>query len=186
MNEASATPRVVLFGCSGVGKTSLFRRMQDHPSPAALSPTVSGESVRLAIDAPDGSTRIIFLWDTAGHERFRSLIPLYFRSAAYGLLVFDLTSLQSFESLAEWRDQIEVGTKIVLIGNKADALADRVVSAAMAQARAAEINVVSYFEASAITGEGTSEIRCWIASDLGPQAFVEEAPQRGPARGGCC
>jgi len=36
------------------------------------------------------------IWDTAGQERFRSLAPMYYRGASAALLVYDLTSAQSF------------------------------------------------------------------------------------------
>ena len=39
------------------------------------------------------------LWDTAGEERFKSLTPMYYRTAQAILLAFSLTSSETFENL---------------------------------------------------------------------------------------
>lgn len=39
------------------------------------------------------------LWDTAGQEKFRSLIPAYLRDAHCAVIVYDLTNLESFRNV---------------------------------------------------------------------------------------
>ena len=46
----------------------------------------------------------IQIWDTAGQERFQSLGVAFYRRADGCLLVFDVTSVNSFQSIANWRD----------------------------------------------------------------------------------
>jgi hypothetical protein len=36
------------------------------------------------------------IWDTAGQERYRSLAPMYYRGAAAALVVYDITSADSY------------------------------------------------------------------------------------------
>ena len=36
------------------------------------------------------------IWDTAGHERFRALAPIYYRNAEAAIIVYDVTSKDSF------------------------------------------------------------------------------------------
>jgi GTPase SAR1 family protein len=51
--------------------------------------------------------------DTAGQERFRTLTTAYYRGAMGILLMYDVTSLDSFNHLSYWLRNIqEVRTKI--------------------------------------------------------------------------
>jgi len=72
------------------------------------------------------------IWDTAGDERFRSIMPLYYRDAEIALLVFDLTDPESFKGIDYWLGELEEKVRaegmlicrsrfmIGLIGNKKD------------------------------------------------------------------
>ena len=42
------------------------------------------------------------IWDTAGDERYRSIMPLYYRDAAAAILVYDVTDPDSFKDLNYW------------------------------------------------------------------------------------
>ncbi|KAG8986593.1 hypothetical protein FRB90_003901, partial [Tulasnella sp. 427] len=96
------------------------------------------------------------LWDTAGQERFRSVTRSYYRGAAAALLVFDITSRQSFINLNRWlADARALGSPnlvAVIVGNKSDREEDREVEWAEASRWAAE-NDVHYVEVSSFTGE---------------------------------
>ena len=68
------------------------------------------------------------IWDTAGQERFKSLIHSYIKDSAVAIVVFDITSRQSFQSVEKWiedaRNLREDDCLLILTGNKAD-LADQ-------------------------------------------------------------
>ena len=74
--------------------------------------TVNNESVRFQI------------WDTAGQETYRSLAPLYYRSASAVLIVFDVTRVKTFDEVKYWVDQVGVhgerNVRLIVIGNKID------------------------------------------------------------------
>jgi Rab family protein len=54
----------------------------------------------------------LLLRDTAGQERFRTLTTAYYRGAMGILLMYDVTSLDSFNHLSYWLRNIqEVCTK---------------------------------------------------------------------------
>jgi hypothetical protein len=55
------------------------------------------------------------IWDTAGQERFRSITQSYYRSANALILVYDVCSQQSYESLLHWVHEIELyaGQKVL-------------------------------------------------------------------------
>lgn len=64
------------------------------------------------------------LWDTAGTERFRSVSRSYYRGAAGAILVYDLSSMTSFNALPIFlNDARALGSPhlaLLLVGNKLD------------------------------------------------------------------
>lgn len=68
------------------------------------------------------------LWDSAGQERYRTIVFNYFKLSKAACVVFDLTSPQSLEETKFWFKQVNnhCGSLIpkVLIGNKSDLLKD--------------------------------------------------------------
>ena len=53
------------------------------------------------------------IWDTAGQERYKSLAPMYYRGAQAAVVVFDVTSRQSFEGAKNWVRLIVVSVVLV-------------------------------------------------------------------------
>jgi GTPase SAR1 family protein len=44
------------------------------------------------------------IWDTAGQEKFRTLLDIFYKGSDGCFLVFDLTDRKTFEKVIEWRD----------------------------------------------------------------------------------
>lgn len=67
-------------------------------------------------------------WDTAGTESFRSITRSYYRGAAGCLLVYDVTSRQSFVNARSWladvREHADPHLTCILVGNKIDLCTD--------------------------------------------------------------
>ena len=52
----------------------------------------------------DGAGRVkLQIWDTAGQEQFRSMMYSYYKGAHGVVLVYDVTSRETFDSIAHWR-----------------------------------------------------------------------------------
>ncbi|EPQ01522.1 Ras-related protein Rab-4A [Myotis brandtii] len=72
------------------------------------------------------------IWDTAGQERFRSVTRSYYRGAAGALLVYDITSRETYNALTNWLTDARMlasqNIVIILCGNKKDLDADREVT----------------------------------------------------------
>ncbi|XP_055414999.1 ras-related protein Rab-27B isoform X2 [Bubalus kerabau] len=125
-----------------------------------------GDSGAYNTQGPNGSTGKAFkvhlqLWDTAGQERFRSLTTAFFRDAMGFLLMFDLTSQQSFLNVRNWMSQLQANAycenpDIVLIGNKADLPDQREVNERQARDLAEKYSI-PYFETSAATGQNVEK-----------------------------
>jgi hypothetical protein len=52
------------------------------------------------------------LWDTAGQERFQSLGVAFYRGADCCVLVYDVNSTKSFETLDSWRDEFLIQVRL--------------------------------------------------------------------------
>ena len=104
----------------------------------------------------EDKTIILNLWDTAGQERFKSLIPSYIKDSAVAIIVFDVTSRESFESVEKWIEDAralrEDDVLLILAGNKTDMHDRRQVSYEEGQKYAHKMNLL-YFETSAKTGQ---------------------------------
>ncbi len=67
------------------------------------------------------------IWDTGGHERFRSMINMYYRDAIGAIICYDLTNEASFKSVEYWVNEMKANTTadqdgfiMALAGNKVD------------------------------------------------------------------
>jgi small GTP-binding protein len=115
------TIRVVLIGDTAVGKSTLCQALKGNVDEYMIpNSTIGAEFSTMITDQ-----NIQFeLWDTAGQEKYRSLVPLYFRKADIFLLMFDVTQRTSFDSIDSWLDLLQRYTNatlpIVLVGNKID------------------------------------------------------------------
>ncbi|KAL3923091.1 MAG: hypothetical protein SGPRY_004333, partial [Prymnesium sp.] len=63
-------------------------------------------------------------WDTAGQERFRTISSTYYRGAHGIIVVYDVTSLDSFNNVKRWLTEIDKyareNVNKLLVGNKSD------------------------------------------------------------------
>jgi Ras-related protein Rab-6A len=110
------------------------------------------------------------LWDTAGQERFRSLIPSYIRDSSVAVVVYDVTSMKTFQQTKRWIDDVrgERGNDVivVLVGNKTD-LGDskREVTTAQGEEEAKKAGAI-FMETSAKVGHNVKALFRRIAQAL--------------------
>ena len=111
------------------------------------------------------------IWDTAGQERYHSLAPMYYRGANAAVIVYDITSLDSFERAKKWVTELDKQAQpdivIALVGNKTDLQTQRQVEKEEVTAYAQQHypNLI-LMEASAKTGDSVIEVFDAIAQKL--------------------
>jgi small GTP-binding protein len=152
--------KVILVGDSGVGKTCIAGFATHGSFQHGSQPTVGAGIFHLNVNTPSEGPISLNIWDTAGQERYENFVPMYARDASGAVVVFDITRAESYEHLEKWFELIRADTancEIVLVGNKADLAAERVVDFDTAQAFA-EDHHIDYVESSAKTGQGVSAI----------------------------
>ncbi|XP_048251202.1 ras-related protein RHN1-like [Haliotis rufescens] len=164
----SLEAKVVVLGSQGVGKTSVVIRYVGGMFSKAVSPTIGASFFTYKMTVDNYRVKLQ-VWDTAGQERFRSMAPMYYRKANAAMLVYDITSSDSFYDIKDWVKELKknVDTPIVmcLIGNKADLDSGRKVSVADAQEYADSIDAL-FAETSALKNIGIEEAFLQVAKQL--------------------
>jgi len=109
------------------------------------------------------------MWDTAGSERFKSLIPSYIKNANAIILAYDVTSKSSFISLDKWltdiSDKVPSNAYIIIAGNKLDIESKRQVSIEEVK-KFADEKRLKFIETSAKTGHNIKLLFDTITSTL--------------------
>lgn len=164
MDEDEFTIKVCFLGTSGVGKTSICNKYQGKDTVNLLSTQPQPSSGdKKYVHNDKGETVKIILVDTAGQEKYKSLIPTYTRSADVILLVYDITDRSSFDDLDEfYRSTIDGilkdNIKFYLVGNKSDLETNRKVKEEDAKELQKKLNCIEYFETSVPYGVGIAEL----------------------------
>ena len=123
--------KLIFLGDQGTGKSSILNRFVEDKFDSNYQATIGldFQSKNIQIDNQDIH---LLLYDTAGQEKFRSLIPMYTREANIIILVYDITRKDSFLHIPSWINEL-TNVKIediifVLVGNKIDLNNERNVS----------------------------------------------------------
>ena len=149
--------KVVLAGNSGVGKTTLAKRLTGrYAGETKMTVGVEFFTVR------EGNVKLV-VFDFAGQERFRPVIEGMGRGASMVLLVFDVSRPSTLYSLREWATVSGASdARVLLVGNKID-LGMRV-NLEEIQRVAAELGADGVILVSASTGEGIEKLKRTLVS----------------------
>ena len=147
--------KLIVVGNQGTGKSCILNRFVNETFEENYQATIGLDFQSKNITIHDQDVRLI-IYDTAGQEKFRSLIPMYIREAQIILLVYDISDKDSFDAMPNWIQEVkEVLNKEVvfaLIGNKMDLESQRKISYEEGK-KLAEKNNFVFQEISAKTGK---------------------------------
>lgn len=168
MSDQPLQFKFIVIGCSGAGKTSIVRRLVDNKFVKGTQSTV-GIEYFTHITTIEGRTIKMMIWDTAGQERFYTIAKAYFRSALGVVLVYDITDRKSFDLLPRWlrdaRTEADPHCSVILVGNKTDLAASRVVSKEEAE-DFAKTHELQYIETSAADSTHIDDVFTKTGMDL--------------------
>uniref|UniRef100_A0A8V5GU07 Ras-related protein Rab-4 n=1 Tax=Melopsittacus undulatus TaxID=13146 RepID=A0A8V5GU07_MELUD len=160
--------KFLVIGSAGTGKSCLLHQFIENKFKQDSNHTIGVEFGSKVVNV-GGKTVKLQIWDTAGQERFRSVTRSYYRGAAGALLVYDITSRETYNALTNWltdaRTLASPNIVIILCGNKKDLDAEREVTFLEAS-RFAQENELMFLETSALTGENVEEIE---SGELDPE-----------------
>uniref|UniRef100_A0A8C1PHR3 Ras-related protein Rab-35 n=1 Tax=Cyprinus carpio TaxID=7962 RepID=A0A8C1PHR3_CYPCA len=142
--------KLLIIGDSGVGKSSLLLRFADNTFSGSYITTI-GVDFKIRTVEINGEKVKLQIWDTAGQERFRTITSTYYRGTHGVIVVYDVSSAESFVNVKRWLHEINQNCDDVcriLVGNKNDDPASKVVETNDAQ-KFAEQMAIRLFETSA-------------------------------------
>lgn len=143
--------KLVVVGGGGVGKSCLTIQLIQAHFVDEYDPTIEGEPMPLNLHGAllltksdltdsyrkqcviDEEVALLDVLDTAGQEEYSAMREQYMRTGEGFLLVYSITSRQSFEEIMTFQQQIlRVKDKdyfpIIIVGNKCDLDGERQVS----------------------------------------------------------
>mmetsp|Transcript_8252 Transcript_8252/g.16304 ORF Transcript_8252/g.16304 Transcript_8252/m.16304 type:complete len:210 (-) Transcript_8252:183-812(-) len=160
--------KLLLIGDSGVGKSSLLLRFSDNTYTDSFISTIGVDFKVKTIDV-GGRTVKLQIWDSAGQERFRTITSSYYRGAHGIIIVYDVTSNESYANVRKWLQEVDrYGSDSVvklIVGNKCDLEAERVIAESDARDFAEQLGVL-YVETSAKKALRVSDAFSMLASKL--------------------
>ncbi|KAL0832317.1 hypothetical protein ABMA28_001753 [Loxostege sticticalis] len=122
--------KIVVLGSGGVGKSALTVQFVQGIFVEKYDPTIE-DSYRKQVEV-DGQQCMLEILDTAGTEQFTAMRDLYMKNGQGFVLVYSITAQSTFNDLQDLREQIlrvkdKDDVPMVLVGNKCDLEAERVV-----------------------------------------------------------
>ncbi|EAY15238.1 small GTP-binding protein, putative [Trichomonas vaginalis G3] len=161
--------KVIFLGASGVGKTCIVQYAVSNMYDDFSSPTIGAANTTISVKNSKGISVKFALMDTAGQEKYRSLVPIYFRNAQVAILVYDISDLRTLDDLNEFHEILRSNAPpniiTILVGAKCDLEDKREVPFEQGQRYAKDINAQLFVETSAKNGIGIKELMRTIADD---------------------
>uniref|UniRef100_A0A8C6WT20 Ras-related protein Rab-6A n=1 Tax=Neogobius melanostomus TaxID=47308 RepID=A0A8C6WT20_9GOBI len=185
--------KLVFLGEQSVGKTSLITRFMYDSFDNTYQATIGIDFLSKTMYLEDRTVIV----DTAGQERFRSLIPSYIRDSAAAVVVYDITNVNSFQQTTKWIDDVRTergGDVIIML---VETRQTSQVSIEEGERKAKELNVM-FIETSAKAGYNVKQLFRRVAAALpGMDATqdksredmidikLEKPPEQPNSEGGC-
>jgi Ras-related protein Rab-5C len=166
----NALNRVVMLGEASVGKSSIVTRILTGEFDPQPSPTV-GVGVRPITWKVDGTEYKFHLWDTAGQEVYRAIVPIYFQGAVMALVFLSMDSKLSFERVDDWigmlKERAGRDVVVIIVANKIDLpVESRGVDEEAVRAWAISAGDYPVFFTSALDGRGVTELFDYVAMNI--------------------
>ena len=192
--------KLVLLGDYAVGKTSLTRRLLTNEFDPSIESTVGCNFFARTVQV--NGTRVKFqIWDTAGQEKFKSLIPVYYHGADAAVIVYDVTREESYKTAKKWVMELESSRDVILalVGNKSDLTSEREVDYDTASGFATG-RELPFIETSALTSGDINDILVDIAEKItyklgggindskcpSTNVVLDDDDEENPKCGSCC
>jgi small GTP-binding protein len=156
--------KVCIFGDGGVGKTTLTHRFLDGVFKESYKLTIGIDFYLKKLNINDKKISLQ-IWDFAGEEKFRFLLPGAVSGAHGTIFMYDITRYVTFKNLSDWlkvfnqvNEKEGINIPTILVGSKLDLESVRAISIEEAKDYSKLNKFKEYFECSSKTGENVQII----------------------------
>ena len=160
--------KFLLIGEQAVGKSSLINQYIEGKFEENLLCAAGLDLKKKYIKINQTSIKLM-IYDTAGHERFRTLSKNQISSTKGILIVYDVTEKESFDALNFWmksfKENANKNAICLIIGNKIDLENKRVIGYDEGK-KFAEKYGVKFIETSAKSAVGVNEAFYSVAKEI--------------------
>ena len=158
-NEKLEKIKIMALGNNVVGKTSFILRFTENKFEKNYLATVGIDYQIKIITIKEKQYKLCF-YDTVGQEKYRSITLNVIKDAQGILLMYDITIINSFDSIPNWIKSIKdvkgSDFPMVLVGNKIDLESERKITKEQGEKFAKE-NGIEFFEISNKNGINIQE-----------------------------
>jgi small GTP-binding protein len=166
LEESEALFKIIIFGEGGVGKTTLITRYLEGYFEESIKMTIGVDFFMKRINIK-GRKIALQIWDFAGEERFRFLLPGYVSGASGGIFMYDITRRSTLNRINEWlsifkqeyaKKDTDNVLPVIILGGKIDREEDRSVNLSDAKKQLEGLSCLRYMECSSKTGENVEKV----------------------------
>ena len=118
--------KILLLGDTTVGKTAFILRFCENKFEEGSLATIGVDIKTKFLTRQDKKIQLQ-IWDTAGQERFRSIAKNSYKGAHGILLMYDISSAETFKHIKNWINDIKMKINkpleqlaLIVLGNKCD------------------------------------------------------------------
>ncbi|KAF3988302.1 hypothetical protein FT663_04060 [Candidozyma haemuli var. vulneris] len=181
--KSSYNMKLVVVGDGGCGKTCLLVSYAQNKFPEIYVPTIF-ENYVTSVQAPNGKTIELALWDTAGQEEYDRLRPLSYPDSDIIVICFAVDNLVSLQNIKDtWFPEVNhfcPGVPVLLVGTKSDLAQD--MDPDMPLQLAHEINAIGYISCSAKSMFNIQEVFNFALNHFQKSKEMEEQVEKSRNR----
>lgn len=153
--------KIIIAGSNGVGKTCLIKRFIEDQFYTETKATLGVDFLLKKVTINDSLYKYsidLHLWDIAGEDRFKFILPYYLTGTNGLMLVFDITNPLSLNELNSWMKLIKYhlteSVPLMLISSKHDL--DSAISMNDIQRFMQKHSINTYFCTCSLDGHGVT------------------------------
>eukprot|EP01120_Amphizonella_sp_Union-15-10_P001403 TRINITY_DN1147_c0_g4_i1.p1 TRINITY_DN1147_c0_g4~~TRINITY_DN1147_c0_g4_i1.p1 ORF type:complete len:237 (-),score=50.55 TRINITY_DN1147_c0_g4_i1:108-818(-) len=187
-NAKDLLAKILIVGDIATGKTSLINRYAHGSFSQRYKATIGVDFAWKPLEAKNGQTVRLQLWDIAGQERFGHMTRVYYKDALGAIVVYDVTRPNTFEAVSKWKEDINKkvffpGTEdpipTILLCNKIDLLEgeERPKSPSELDSFSQEQGFLKWYETSAKNNINISEAVSFLVEKILEK--IETSPKPG-------
>ncbi len=161
-NIKNLVHNIIIVGSDQAGKSCLVDMYVNENFKEEYSPTIGVSFVEKEFQITKEIKLIFHIYDMGGLKCFAKIRKTYYQSAEAVIIMFDFSKFDTMDEIYDWIEEARKFTdaeKIpyILVGNKVDLIENRTEISNKVNEFAQQYNL-TYFETSALTGEGLDEL----------------------------